>query len=318
MTREFEPRNCPSAECAELTRRGFLRTGAAAAGAAVLTSSGAVARGAEGTRTAGNHPGPRNPYEDMELPKGMVLSQDGKGTVGFKDTEKLPWAPQWHKHDPDRPWPPILTPGEPSCPHRPAFGPPEDAIVLFDGTDTDRWMPNEWKIENGVLVAHGANLVTRDPYGDCQLHVEWSVPDPPRADRPGNQGNSGVRLMSRYEIQIYDTYNLRSYPDGIAGAVYGETPPLVHPMRPPGQWNEFDILFTAPVFDGDELQKPATLTLLFNGMLAHFNTVIHGPVAYRNIAPYQPHASKEPLLLEYHHNPVRFRNLWIRPMDVNG
>ena len=300
------------------TRRRFLAgAGAAltAANAAMIAGSRALPWRRGGFRAAHAYSGPTNPYEGLKMPENMVLSQDGKGTVGFKDTEKLPWAPEWHKHDPDRPWPPIVTPGEPCCPDDPAFGPPEDAIVLFGGTDTDMWEPNEWIIEDGELVANEHNLVTRDPYGDCQLHVEWSVPDPPSAERPGNQGNSGVRLMSRYEIQIYDTYNLRSYPDGIAGAVYGETPPMVHPMRPPGQWNEFDIFFTAPVFDGDEVAKPGTLTLLFNGMLAHYNTVIHGAVSYRSIASYQPHEPKEPFFLEYHGNPVRFRNIWIRPMD---
>ncbi len=296
-----------------ISRRGFLRTGAVVAGASVIGGSGARLAGRRGPRIARANPLEDLNLEDVPLPENMVLSDDGTA-VGYDDTPELPWAPEWRKHDPNRPWPPRITPGEPCCLDTAAFGPPEDAIVLFDGSDKDMWEPNEWEIENGELVAYGDDIVSRDAYGDCQLHVEWSAPDPPRGGY-GDRGNSGVFMMGRYEIQIYDSYNIPSYPDGIAGAVYGETPPLVHPMRPPGEWNEFDILFTAPVFADGELEKPATLTMYFNGLLAHYNTIIHGPVSHRTIREYEPHAPKEPLRLQEHNNPVRFRNIWIRPLD---
>ena len=299
-----------------MSRRGFLRTGAAAAGASMLAGPASrVIRGG-GARIVRANPLEGLDLEGIELPDGLTLSDDGT-VVGYGDTPHLPWAPEWRKHDPNRPWPPRITPGEPCCPDSPAFGPPEDAIVLFDGSDTDMWAPNEWEIENGELVAYGDDIVTRDSFGDCQLHVEWSAPDPPRG-APGDQGNSGVFMMSRYEIQILDSYNLPMYADGIAGAVYGETPPMAHPMRPPGEWNEFDILFTAPVFEDGEVLKPATLTMFFNGLLVHYNTVIHGPVSHRTIREYEPHGAKEPLSLQEHNNPVRFRNIWIRPLDDLG
>ncbi len=270
-----------------LSRRAFLQRTALAAGVTAMTATCL---------------GP--------LSANMVPSEDGT-VVGYKDTPKLPWAPEYHKHDPDRPWPTDITPGELCCPDKPGTAPPEDAIVLFDGEDTSRFEPNDWRVENGELVAYGGNIHTRDAFGDCQLHIEWQAPDPPRGGTT-DRGNSGVFFMSRYEIQIFDSYTEKIYPDGIAGAVYGETPPMVHPIRPPGQWNIYDLVFTAPVFDGDDVVKPATVTLLFNGVLAQNHTTIHGPCAWREILPYSPHAPKEPLMLQEHGNPVRFRNIWIR------
>jgi hypothetical protein len=244
----------------------------------------------------------------------LVKSKDGKA-VGYKDTPILPWA-RYHKHDPDRPLPTEVVPGDPSTQEQVGTA-PSDAIVLFDGTDTSQWQPNEWKIENGELEATKGDIDTKQSFGDCQLHLEWQAPDPPRGPQM-NRGNSGVYLMSRYEVQIADSYTEKIYPDGSAAAIYGETPPMVNATLPPGKWQTYDIIFTAPVFDGDKLVKPATVTMFHNGLLVHHNTVIHGPCAWREIVPYELHPPKQPLRLQAHGNPVRFRNIWVRPLDLQS
>jgi hypothetical protein len=237
----------------------------------------------------------------------LVTGRDGV-TVGYQDTPILPWT-KYHKHDPDRPQPPKVTPGQPTSPAAPS-----DAVVLFDGDDLDRWQSSQWRMEDGALVVTAGDLVTKQSFGDCQLHLEWQAPDPPRGKK-FDRGNSGVFFMQRYEIQICDSYTEAVYPDGSAAAVYGETPPLVNATRPPGQWQSYDIFFTAPRFDGDRLVEPATVTMLHNNVLVHLGTVIHGPVSHRTIKPYEPHPARLPLMLQAHNNPVRFRNIWIRPLD---
>jgi hypothetical protein len=246
----------------------------------------------------------------------LIKSKDGAGVVGYKDTPILPWTEaKFHKHDPDRPQSPVVEPGRPSTQERVGTA-PSDAIVLFDGTDLAQWKPNEWKLEDGTVTATKGDLETTQSFGDCQLHVEWQAPNPPQGPQM-NRGNSGVFFMKRYEVQICDAYTEKIYPDGMAAAIYGETPPLVNATLPPGKWQTYDIIFTAPVFKDDKLVKRATVTMFHNGLLVHYNTEIMGPCAWREIKPYEPHAAKEPLYLQAHGNPVRFRNIWIRPLD-NG
>ena len=240
----------------------------------------------------------------------LVKSKDGKA-VGYKDTPLVPGT-KYHKHDPDRPLPPEVVPGQPSTQQQVGSA-PSDAIVLFDGHDLAQWQPNEWKIDNGELLVTKGDIVTRQSFGDCQLHVEWRAPDPPRGPQM-NRGNSGVFLMNRYEVQVTDTYTEKIYADGSAAAIYGETPPLVNATLPPGKWQSYDIIFTAPVFEDGKLVRRAAITMFHNGLLVHHNTQIMGPCAWRTIAPYKPHAPKEPLKLQAHGNPVRYRNIWIRPL----
>ncbi len=244
----------------------------------------------------------------------LVKSEDGK-VVGYKDTPKLPWAPEYHKHDPDRPWPADVTPGEPSTQDNPGSA-PSDAIVLFDGGGLSEWQPNKWETADGLLVAIKGDLLTKKEFGDCQLHLEWQAPDPPRGPLM-NRGNSGIYFMNKYEVQIFDSYSEKIYPDGIAGALYGDMPPMVHPVRKPAEWNIYDIVFTAPVFDGEELVEPARLTMFFNGVLVHFNQEFHGPSTWRILSSYKKaHPAKMPLKLQAHGNPVKFRNIWIRPLEL--
>jgi len=238
--------------------------------------------------------------------------------VGYKDTPLLPsTGGVYHVHDPDRPVPKYVTPGRPSTDDQPGEA-PSDAIVLFDGEDLSKWQPSEWKVADGSVEAGHGSLETKEAFGDCQLHVEWMAPTAPPS-RLMTRGNSGVVLMGRYEIQIFDSHpdhTEQPYPDGQAASVYGQTPPLVNACRRPGQWQSYDIIFTAPVFDGDKLIKPATVTMLHNGVLVHLNQKITGPVAHCQIAPYRPHPAKLPLVLQGHGSPVRFRNVWIRPLSL--
>ncbi len=233
-----------------------------------------------------------------------------QGVYGHPDTPKLPWC-NYLKHDANRPLPAFVETGTKDV----SVDRPSDAEVLFDGKDMSAWNASDWKLSEGVMTAGSGDLTSQKSYGDCQLHLEFSVP---MEDNPvlSSRGNSGVILMGRYEVQIFDSHpsrKLQVYPDGQCAAIYGETPPLVNACRKPGQWQSFDIIFTAPVFKDGKLLKPATVTMLHNGVLVHFNAVIHGPVQWRSVARYKPHADKLPLKLQGHGSPIRFRNIWARP-----
>jgi hypothetical protein len=235
-------------------------------------------------------------------------------------------APQvderWKIHDTSRPHPPVITPGTASTQDKPGL-PPSDAIVLFDGADLSKWEtpkggPAKWRVADGYfeVVPKTGTIQTRQAFGDCQLHLEWAAPDPPRG-QDQDRGNSGVFLMGMYEVQVLDSYNNVTYADGQAGAVYGQYPPLVNPARPPGQWQTYDILFHGPRFDKNgKLLRPARVTLFYNGVVVQDNVELTGPTAHRQRPPYQVHAEKLPLALQDHDHPVRFRNIWIRELGA--
>lgn len=242
----------------------------------------------------------------------LVKAKDSSGIVGYKDTPILPWC-GYHVHDPDRPAPPKVVPGRLGIDEKSGSA-PSDAVVLFNGTDLSKWKSSDWKIENGELIAVSDNLTTSQAFGDCQLHLEWQTPDPPQGHM-FDRGNNGVMLMGLFEIQVYDSYTEKLYPDGQAASVYGQTPPMVNACRKPGQWQTFDIIFFAPVFKEGKLEKEAYVTVLHNGLLVHHNQKIYGPTGHRILPNYdEPIAEKLPLSLSAHNNPVRFRNIWIRPL----
>lgn len=242
----------------------------------------------------------------------LIKAKDGSGILGYKDTPILPWC-GYHVHDPDRPAPKKVTPGPPSTQEKVGTA-PSDAVVLFDGKDLPQWKPSDWKIENGELIAVSGNLTTRQAFGDCQLHLEWQAPDPPRG-HIFDHGNNGVMLMGLFEIQVFDSYTTRLYPDGQAASVYGQTPPMVNACRKPGRWQTYDIVFFAPIFKDGKLEKPARVTVFHNGLLVHHNQEIYGPTGHRILPKYEkPIPEKLPLSLSAHNNPVRFRNIWIRPL----
>lgn len=219
---------------------------------------------------------------------------------------------QWPPNSPDRPKPPVVT-----------SEPPSDAIVLFDGKSLAEWQsadsagrPARWLVKDGYMeVAAGTgNVMTRRAFGSVQLHIEWQAPLPAKGQGQ-DRGNSGVFLMSHYEIQVLDSYHNDTYADGQAGAIYGQTPPLVNASRPPGVWQTYDIVFHRPVFapDGSVVQ-PARVTVFHNGMLIHDNVAITGWTAHNRVATYQPHADRLPLMLQDHAHPVRYRNIWVREL----
>lgn len=226
---------------------------------------------------------------------------------------------KWKIHDPNRPNPPIITPGTAST-QEAAGTAPSDAVVLFDGKDLSKWVgedgkPARWKVENGYMEVAGktGNISTRDSFGDCQLHVEFSEPTPPEGESQ-ERGNSGVFLMSTYEIQVLDSYENKTYADGQAGAIYGQYPPQVNASRPPGHWQTYDVIFHAPRFTNGKLKTPARITLLQNGVLMQDNVVLTGPTAHGERPPYKAGPDKMPLQLQDHGNPVRYRNIWIREL----
>ena len=189
--------------------------------------------------------------------------------------------------------------------------------MLFNGQDTAAWKAASWTVQDGVLHAGHESLETKEVFGDCQLHLEFATPTTP-PDHFMNRGNSGVLLMGKYEIQIFDSWHEHPeqiYPDGQAASIYGQTPPLVNACLPPGEWQSFDIVFTAPVFENDKLVKRGTVTMFHNGVLVHLKAEIMGEMAHRQIVPCSPHAARLPLVLQGHGSPIQFRNIWIRRIE---
>lgn len=242
------------------------------------------------------------------LPDGLVYAKDGSGVFGYKDTPKLPWC-EWLVHDPDRPAPKRIDPGP-----APAPAPvPADAIVLFDGTDLSNWGASNWKVQNGEIVAGSGNLRSRESFGDVQVHLEWMAP----ADWEGpwyNRGNNGVLLMGLFEIQIFDSFNENLYPDGQAAAIYAQTPPLVNACRKPGEWQTFDIAFTAARWDGDKMIAPPRVIMHHNGILVHLNQEVFGTTGHKVVPGKIKPVTAGPLVLAGHDCPVRFRNIWVRKL----
>jgi hypothetical protein len=204
------------------------------------------------------------------------------------------------------PEPPIVTPGKTDA------DPPSDAVVLFDGKDLSAWDGGEkWKIEDGVAIVQGGDITSKQSFGDCQVHIEWSAPVPAEGEGQG-RGNSGVFLMDRYEVQVLDSYKNKTYFDGQASAIYKQTPPMVNAMRPPGEWNTYDIIWTAPKFkEGGSLESPAYITVLHNGVLTLNHFELQGNTPYNEAPKYENHG-KLPIHLQDHGNPVRYRNIWVR------
>ncbi|MCA9237781.1 MAG: DUF1080 domain-containing protein [Planctomycetales bacterium] len=204
------------------------------------------------------------------------------------------------------PEPPVVTPAaEPG-------GAPSDAVVLFDGKDLSAWNGAEnWKIVDGAMVVGQGEISTKQPFADCQLHIEWSAPTPATGEGQG-RGNSGV-FFGPYELQVLDSYKSKTYFDGQAGALYKQQPPQVNAMRPPGEWNVYDVIWTAPRFRADgSLESPAYITALHNGVLIQNHTEVKGSTFFHSPPTYWPHDSAQPIRLQDHGNPVRFRNIWIR------
>jgi hypothetical protein len=252
-------------------------------------------------------------------------------TDGFTNTPIIPGT-KWHLHDPDRPQPPVVTPGVSATLGTP---PPSDAELLFDGTDLSKWQQDNgadanWRMTNGYVESipvsgSPGGIRTRGKWADFQLHVEWAAPTPARGAGQG-RGNSGILINNLYEVQVLDSYHSLTYPDGQAGAIYGQMPPLVNACLPPGEWQTYDIFFESPRWnDQGELIKKAIVTVIQNGVIVQNHTELTGctdgigAVPWKTLGDYtRKHPPELFVELQYHHNPVRFRNIWIRSLGLGN
>ncbi len=209
------------------------------------------------------------------------------------------------------PEPAVVTPGK-------AMAPPSDAIVLFDGSNTDAWQHKDgsevgWTIEGDALVVEKGKggIYTKESFGSVQLHIEWRTPAVVEGEGQG-RGNSGIFLQSVYELQVLDSYQNRTYSNGQAGSIYKQAIPLVNASRRPGEWQSYDIIYHAPTFESEsEYATPPTITVFHNGVLIQDHTVIKGATKYIGPPTVKQHG-EAPLMLQDHSNPTAFRNIWLR------
>jgi hypothetical protein len=229
----------------------------------------------------------------------------------------------WCVHDWNRPQPKVVDP----LPYDAAKAkPPADAVVLFDGTEATlaNWeadkpgnQPTKWIVKDGALqcVPGSGYVRTKAKFGDCQLHLEWSAPTPPKGDGQG-RGNSGIFLEGTVEIQVLDCYNNTTYADGGANSVYGVAPPLANALRPPGEWQSLDITFRRPVYEGQKLVAPGWVTVYCNGVLVQDKTQLEGGTGHMGRTRPGPLPETGPLKFQDHGNPVRFRNVWYKALPA--
>lgn len=254
-----------------------------------------------------NDPGLRKGYLGLQLHGGQKMN------VLFKDIEikELPSSVQpvilEKIHDVTRPLPKIVEPKSLNSLSE-TVKPPKEAVVLFDGKSLDQWQGGTWVIKQEVMETYKDNLMTKQVFGDCKVHVEWRIPD------IDSHGNSGIYLMNLYEVQIFNSHNNHSkiYADGQAAAIYGQYPPLLNACRKPGEWEVFDITFHRPHFDkAGKLTKPATISLVHNGIVVQDAVKLTGPTDHTKRPPYKKHADKLPLFLQNHGDRLQFRNIWV-------
>ncbi len=222
----------------------------------------------------------------------------------------------WAIHDMNRPQPTRVEPGTNGSA-------PSDAIVLFSGKpeEIEKWIsdkngePTKWEVKDGVLqcVPGSGYIRTKEEFADCQLHIEWAAPSKVEGDSQG-RGNSGVFLMGAVEVQVLDNHNNPTYPDGFASSIYGINPPAANPLRAPGEWQSYDIVFRRPIFkDGNEID-PGYITVFVNGVLTQDHTPLEGGGGHMKRSSPKALPEKGPLKIQDHGNPVRFRNIWYRPL----
>jgi len=268
-------------------------------------------------------------HQILLLPLAFVLVSVARLTAG-----ELEPSGKWQVHDRSRPLPPVVTPGASFSQGAPA---PSDAEVLFNGNGLAKWQneqggPATWKtnadyvetVPSGNTV--GGGIRTRGKWADFQLHVEWASPNPPVGVDQA-RGNSGILINNMYEVQILDNYQSDTYADGQAAAIYGQKPPLVNACKPPGVWQTYDLAFESPRWnENGDLVKKACLTVLHNGLVVqnHYELVgmtdgINAALPWRRASKYGPPHSPEVFIqLQDHKNPVRFRNIWIRPLHLGS
>lgn len=253
--------------------------------------------------------------EEKEKPK--------EQPTGYTDTPLLPGG-KWRVHDDARPRPTVVPPGENTT------SAPSDAIVLFDGKDLSEWImvkdnsPADWIVKDGYFEIPGKDktlggpIKTKREFGDVQLHIEWASPSVVEGNSQG-RGNSGVFFPGGFELQVLDSFENKSYADGQASALYGWKPPLVNACRKPGEWQTYDIIFEAPQWDAEgNLLKKAFITVIHNGVVTHHRQDYLGSTGHKKVANYNRVTGRGPIELQNHNNPVRFRNIWIRELNLGG
>ena len=242
----------------------------------------------------------------LSLPSDVVFAQQSADEKAAARTEV--WSPV----------PPVVTPGV-------GTAPPSDAIVLFDGTSLSQWQgakggPARWSVAEGAftVVPKTGDIRTTRGFGDCQLHIEWRTPSVVKGEGQG-RGNSGIFLQDRYEVQVLDSFENTTYPNGQAGSLYKQHIPLVNASRRPGEWQAYDILYTAPRFAEDgRVLSPAYVTVLHNGVLVQHHVALKGPTLWIGEPRYEQHGAAEPLRLQDHGDLVSYRNIWIRELRAPG
>jgi 3-keto-disaccharide hydrolase len=241
----------------------------------------------------------------------------GSAFYGDAPDDHHPWA----IHDHNRPQPKLVTPGSFSTQEQPGK-PPSDAVILFDGTDLSKWeadtgegVPTKWVVKNGAMecVPGSGYIRTKEKIGDCQLHVEWAAPTKVQGESQG-RGNSGVFLMGLVEIQVLDNYDNPTYADGFAGSMYGVSPALANALRPPGEFQTYDIVFRHPIYKDGKPIDPGYVTVFENGVLVLDHATIEGETGHMGRSKAQAFPDAGPLKLQDHGNPVRYRNIWYRPL----
>ena len=251
------------------------------------------------------------------LTAGVQAANTGSPFYGDAPDEHHPWA----VHDQNRPQPPLVTPGSFSTQEQPGK-PPSDAVILFDGSDLSKWeadqgthVPTKWVVKDGAMecVPGSGYIRTKDSFGDIQLHVEWAAPTRVQGESQG-RGNSGVFLMGLVEIQVLDNYNNPTYADGFAASVYGVNPPFANALRPPGQFQCYDIVFRRPIYKDGNVVDPGYVTVFENGVLVQDHTMLEGGTGHMARSKPGPFPQAGPLKLQDHGNPVRYRNIWYRPL----
>lgn len=244
---------------------------------------------------------------------GVVLA--GAATLVVGDARERYMA--WEVHDMERPQPPAVDPGHPGT--QDATGKaPSDAVVLFDGTKTDA-IQTKWPVNEAgelVITKGTGGFKTSQAFGDVQLHLEWFVPESEAKNSGQGRGNSGIYFMGQYELQVLETKENKTYPDGMAGSIYGQFPPLANPGRGIGKWQTYDVIFRAPRFNEDgSVKEPARITALLNGVLVQDNQELMGRASHKKRTSYKAHADKLPLTLQNHGQTVHYRNIWVRELD---